>query len=95
MLLETDFNSNREEKVVLEIDREQQEKLPIDMSSFPFMFKMYLMKSWATLSRGTGTTFLNSTMFWRVNSCGRRMTLQTSSAKVNSYLSTTACITPV
>ena len=39
MLLETDFNSNREEKVVLEIDREQQEKLPIDMSSFPFMFK--------------------------------------------------------
>lgn len=43
MLLETDFNSGREEQVTLDIDREQHEKLPIDMSSFPYMCRKNIL----------------------------------------------------
>lgn len=45
MLLETDFNSDKEQSAIFTIDSQQQETLPIDMAAAPFLCKKNVIES--------------------------------------------------
>lgn len=55
MLLESDFNSEKEQPVKLTIDRQQQESLPIDMAAAPFLCKKNVIENRETGTEGEGS----------------------------------------